>query len=102
MRCQTLQSQLDQLTTTYAKQISNLKSQMIEQGAQLIITADSSGSNLNYNTPTIHKNSGSVKKKTAVTGQSMKLDPIEYQQYKVPQTQNQNYSYASYSNSRHY
>lgn len=51
---------------------------MTEQGAQLIITAENGGGSLfNSGTPSMHNKSGALKKKMAVGGTSMKLDPLE-------------------------
>ncbi|CDW77043.1 UNKNOWN [Stylonychia lemnae] len=82
-RCKILEEQIDNVTQTYARQLAQLKSKMTEQGAQLLITAESNIPlmvkiiHITYQTtPGIHK-SGVLKKKATTSGQGARLDPIE-------------------------
>eukprot|EP00347_Sterkiella_histriomuscorum_P009026 403342813 len=103
-RCQTLQEQVDNVTQTYARQLAQLKARMTEQGAQLLITAESNIPQLT--TPGMHNKTGALKKKTATSGP--RLDPLEgastlrssissNQSYNM-NTMTQNQSYSSMNN----
>jgi hypothetical protein len=63
------------LTLNFAKQIATLKAKMTEQGAQLLISAESSMPPTI--SPNLHRSSGVLKKKTTSNGSSARLEPIE-------------------------
>jgi hypothetical protein len=50
---------------------------MTEQGAQLLISAESGMGLPPQISPSLHKNSGVLKKKTTSNGSSARLEPIE-------------------------
>ncbi len=86
----------------FAKQIAQLKARMTEQGAQLLINAESVGANFQPQaSPNIHMNSGVLKKRTYANGSSARLEPLDNSTSKIYTStiQNESSQYSHYDNS---